>query len=190
MFSFEMTPEQREMKDLARKFAADEIIPVAPKYDEEERFPADLCRKAWELGLMNLEVPKEYGGAGLGVLDTILILEELNYGCAGVTNALAANGLATVPLLLAGNDEQKRTYLGQLVSEVTFAAFCTTEPGAGSDVAGMSTTYRKVGDEYVLNGVKHFISNGTVASWYTVFATADKALRHKGVSCFVIPADT
>ncbi len=189
MFSFEMTPEQRELKELARRFAADEVIPVARQFDEEEEFPADVCRKAWELGLMNLEVPKEFGGAGLGVLDTILILEELNYGCAGVTNALAANGLAAVPLLIAGTDEQKKEYLGQLAREVSFAAFCTTEPGAGSDVAGLSTTYRKVGDEYVLNGVKHFISNGTVASWYAAFATKDKSLKHQGISCFVFPAD-
>ena len=189
MFSFELTPEQRELKDLAKKFAAEEIIPVAPKCDEEERFPEDVCRKAWELGLMNLEVPKAHGGAGLGVLDAIFILEELNYGCAGITNALAANGLAAVPLLVAGNDEQKKRYLGQLASEFSFAAFCTTEPGAGSDVSGMSTTYRKVGDEYVLNGVKHFISNGTMASWYTAFATKDKALKHKGISCFVFPGD-
>ncbi len=189
MFSFEMSAEQRELKDLAKKFAAEEMIPVAPKFDEEEKFPEDVCRKAWELGLMNLEVPKEFGGAGLGVLDAILILEELNYGCAGITNALAANGLASVPLLVAGNDEQKKQYLGQLANEFSFAAFCTTEPGAGSDVAGMSTTYRRVGDEYVLNGVKHFISNGSVASWYAVFATQDKALHHKGISCFVFPGN-
>ncbi len=189
MFSFEMSAEQRELKDLAKKFAAEEIIPVAPKFDEEEKFPEAVCRKAWELGLMNLEVSKDLGGPGLGVLDTILILEELNYGCAGITNALAANGLAAVPLLVAGDDEQKKQYLGRLANEFSFAAFCTTEPGAGSDVAGMSTTYRRVGDEYVLNGVKHFISNGSVASWYVVFATQDKALRHKGISCFVFPSD-
>ena len=189
MFSFDLTAEQQELKDLARKFATDEIIPIAAKCDDEERFPEDVCRKAWELGLMNLEVPKEHGGAGLGVLDAILILEELNYGCAGITNALAANGLAATPLLLAGNDEQKEKYLGQLANEFSFAAFCTTEPGAGSDVAGMSTTYRKVGDEYVLNGVKHFISNGTMAHWYAAFATADKNMKHKGISCFVFPGD-
>jgi acyl-CoA dehydrogenase len=189
MFSFEMSPEQRELKELARKFAAEEIIPLAAPCDREEKFPAAVCRKAWDLGLMNLEVPKEFGGAGLGVLDTILILEELNYGCAGITNALAANGLAATPLLLAGSDEQRRRYLGELVRECSFAAFCATEPGAGSDVASLSTSYRRVGDEYVLNGVKHFISNGTVASWHVAFATKDKTLRHKGISCFVFPAD-
>ncbi|HVM95925.1 MAG TPA: acyl-CoA dehydrogenase family protein, partial [Candidatus Acidoferrales bacterium] len=190
MFSFEMSAEQQEVKDLAKKFAAEEIIPIASKCDETETFPADVCRKAWELGLMNLEVPKEYGGPGLGVLDSILILEELNYGCAGITNALAANGLAAVPLLKAGNDEQKKKYLGMLAGEFSFAAFCTTEPGAGSDVAGLSTTYRRVGDDYVINGTKHFISNGSMAHWYTVFATKDKNLRHQGISCFVMPADT
>ncbi|HUI27418.1 MAG TPA: acyl-CoA dehydrogenase family protein [Candidatus Kryptonia bacterium] len=189
MFGFDLTPEQQELKELARQFARDEIIPVAAKHDETETFPDAVCRKAWELGLMNLEVPKEYGGAGLGVLDTILILEELNYGCAGITNALAANGLAATPLLIAGTDEQKKEYLGRLTRDFGYAAFCTTEPGAGSDVAGLSTTYRRVGDEYVLNGVKHFISNGTVANWYVVFATKDKQLRHGGVSCFVFSGD-
>ncbi len=189
MFSFEMTPEQKEMKDLARQFAAAEIIPVAAQCDEEERFPEDVCRKAWELGLMNLEIPTKFGGAGLGVLDTILILEELNYGCAGITNALAANGLAAVPLVVAGTEEQRQRYLGQLTHEFSFAAFCTAEPAAGSDVAGISTTYRKVGHEYVLNGVKHFISNGTIAHWYVVFATKDTALKDTGIACFVFPAD-
>lgn len=189
MFSFEMSPEQRELKELARKFAAEEIIPLAAAFDREEKFPDALCRKAWDLGLMNLEVPKEFGGTGLGVLDTILILEELNYGCAGVTNALAANGLAAMPLLLAGNGEQRKEFLGRLVTECAFAAFCLTEPGAGSDVASLAASYRQIGDDYVLNGVKHFISNGTVASWYVVFATKDKSLRHQGISCFVLPAD-
>jgi len=189
MFSFEISPEQQQLKDLAKKFAAEEIIPVAAQHDRQELFPDVVCRKAWDLGLMNLEVPKEFGGPGLGVLDTILILEELNYGCAGITNALAANGLAATPLLLAGTDAQQRRYLGKLANEFTFAAFCATEPGAGSDVAGLSSTYRQVGDEFVLNGVKHFISNGTVASWYVVFATRDKNLRHKGISAFVLPAD-
>ncbi len=190
MFSFEMTPEQRELRELAKKFAAEEIIPIAARYDETETFPRDICRKAWELGLMNLTVPKEFGGLGLGVLDTILILEELNYGCAGIANALAANSLAAVPLLVAGNDAQKQRYLGQLTHELAFAAFCTTEPGAGYDVAGMSTMYRRVGDEYVLNGVKDFISNGTMANWYAAFATKDRSLGHQGISCFVVPGDT
>ncbi|MFN8627623.1 MAG: acyl-CoA dehydrogenase family protein [Candidatus Binatia bacterium] len=189
MFSFEISPEQQELKDLARKFAAEEIVPVAAKHDRQELFPEAICRKAWDVGLMNLQVPKQFGGVGLGVLDSILILEELNYGCAGITNALAANSLATTPLRLAGTEAQQRQYLGQLANEFAFAAFCATEPGAGSDVASLSSSYRQIGDTFVLNGVKHFISNGTVARWYVVFATRDKGLRHKGISCFVFPAD-
>ena len=111
---------------------------------------------------MNFAVPEELGGPGLGALDTCLVLEELNYGCAGITNSVAANGLATHPLLIAGSEEQRKRYLRQLVNECSLAAYCITEPGAGSDVAGMSTTYRRVGDELVLNGTKHFISN---AAW-------------------------
>jgi acyl-CoA dehydrogenase len=189
MLSFELNPEQTQLKETARRFALEEIIPVAARYDESEEFPEPIARRAWELGLMNLEVPRELGGLGLGVLDTCLLLEELNYGCAGITNAIAANGLAATPVIVAGDDEQKRRYLGQLTSEFSFAAFCITEPGAGSDVAGLSTTYRRVGDSFVLNGTKHFISNGTVAHWYVVFATADRKARHSGISAFVFPAD-
>src|SRR5262245_42942648 len=186
---FELTPEQKQLKDTARRFAAEEIIPVAAKYDEGQTFAEDIVRKAWELGLMNFAVPEELGGPGLDALDTCLVLEELNYGCAGITNSVAANGLATHPLLIAGTEEQRRRYLGQLVTECSLAAYCITEPGAGSDVAGLSTTYRRVGDEFVLNGTKHFISNGSVAQWYITFATQDRKMRHAGISAFVFPSD-
>lgn len=189
MIGFDLTPEQEQLRETARRFAETEMIPVAGQYDDEQRFPEDVARKAWELGLMNFEVPREYDGLGLGVLDSCVILEQLNWGCAGMTNVVAANGLATHPLLIAGDEAQRRKYLGQLTSECSFAAFCITEPGAGSDVAGLSTTYRRVGDTFVLNGTKHFISNGSVASWYVAFATADKKARHAGISAFVFPAD-
>ncbi|MGH7864467.1 MAG: acyl-CoA dehydrogenase family protein [Candidatus Binataceae bacterium] len=189
MLGFDLSQEQLELKGLAHKFAAQEIIPRAREYDQKETFPRDVCEKAFAAGLMNFGVPKELGGPGLGVLDTSLIIEEINYGCAGISNAVGANDLATLPLLIAGNAEQKRQYLGALVKQLTFCAFAITEPGAGSDVAAMSTTYRRDGDEFVLNGVKHFISNGSVAHWYVTFATSDKRLKHKGISCFVFPSD-
>jgi acyl-CoA dehydrogenase len=190
MFGFEMSDEQRELKILARKFAENEIIPRAKEYDEKETFPRDVAQKAFDAGLMNFGVPKELEGPGLDILDTCFIVEELNYGCAGITNSIAANDLATLPLLIAGNQEQKNTYLGALMKQLSFCAFAITEPGAGSDVAGMTTNYRREGDEYVINGMKHFISNGSVADWYVTFATSDKRLRHKGISCFVFPAKT
>ncbi len=190
MLGFELTEEQRELKALARRFAEQEIIPRAREYDEKETFPRDVCEKAFSAGLMNLAVPGELGGPGLGVLDTALIVEELNYGCAGISNAVVANGLATLPLLIAGSAEQKTAYLGALTKALAFCAFAITEPGAGSDVAAISTTYRREGGEFVLNGTKHFISNGSVADWYVTFATVDPRLRHRGISCFVLPADT
>ncbi len=189
MLGFDLTDEQRALKSLAHKFAEQEIIPRAKEYDEAEKFPRDVCEKAFAAGLMNFGVPREYGGPGMGVLDTSLIVEELNYGCAGISNAVGANDLATLPLLIAGSDEQKRNYLGALMKQLTFCAFAITEPGAGSDVAAMSTSYRRDGDAFVLNGTKHFISNGSVADWYVTFATSDKKLKHRGISCFVFPAD-
>jgi len=189
MLAFDLTDEQRELKQLARKFAEQEIIPRAREYDQKEIFPLEVCEKAWSAGLMNFGVPKELGGPGLGILDTCLIIEELNYGCSGISNAVGANDLATLPLLIAGNDEQQRTYLGALIKKLTFCAFAITEPGAGSDVAAMATTYRREGDEFVLDGTKHFISNGSMAQWYVAFATQDKRLKHKGISCFVFPSN-
>jgi len=190
VLSFDLTPEQQQLKKTARDFAVQEIIPVAGRYDEAEEFPYDVMKKAWEVGLLNPEVEPEHGGLGLGILDCILVLEEINYGCAGMATIMAANDLASTPIIVAGSPEQKKRYLGQLTSECSFAAYGLSEPGAGSDAASISTTNRKVGDEYVLNGVKHFITNGTVASWIVVFATMDKAMRHSGISCFVMPADT
>ncbi len=190
MFGFDLTEEQQELKSLARKFSEQEIIPRARECDEKEIFPRDVAQKAFDAGLINFGVPKDLGGPGLDILETCLISEELNYGCAGITNSIAANDLATLPLLIAGNDEQKKTYLGGLMKKLSFCAFAITEPGAGSDVAGMSTSYRREGDEYVINGTKHFISNGSVADWYVTFATSDKRLKHKGISCFVFPATT
>lgn len=188
MFGFDLTDEQRELKALARKFSEQEIIPRARDYDEKEIFPRDICAKAFSAGLMNFGVPRELGGPGLGILDTCLIQEELNYGCSGISNSISANDLGTLPVLLAGSDTHKRTYLGALVEKLTFCAFAITEPGAGSDVAAMSTTYRRDGDSFVINGTKHFISNGSMADWIVTFATVDKRLKHRGISCFVFPS--
>src|SRR5258708_14644363 len=113
MLGFELSEEQRELKDLARKFTAQEIIPRAREYDEKEIFPEDVCEKAFAAGLMNFGVPKELGGPGLGVLDTSLIVEELNYGFAGISHAVGANDLPTLPVLIAGSDHPNKPYLGQ-----------------------------------------------------------------------------
>lgn len=190
MLGFTLTPEQEALKKTARDFAVNEIIPVAAEFDEREEFPHDLMRKAWEVGLLNFEIPESYGGLGLGVLDTILCLEEINYGCAGVGTICSVNDLASTPLLLAGSEEQKKEYFGRLMSEPCYAAYALTEPGAGSDAASISTSYVDDGDSWILNGSKVFISSASVSNWMTVFATKDKSLGHKGMSCFVVDTDT
>jgi acyl-CoA dehydrogenase len=189
MIGFDLSDEQRDLKALARKFSEQEIIPRAREYDEKETFPRDICEKAFAAGLINFAVPREYGGAGLGILDACLIAEELNYGCSGISNSIAANDLAALPIVIAGSEAQQRHYLGMLTEKLSFSAFALTEPGAGSDAAGLSTTYRRDGDAFVLNGTKHFISNGTMADWIVTFATSDKRLKHRGISCFVFPAN-
>ena len=187
---FSVTEEQRQLVETARKFTRERIIPVAQKLDEHGTFPLDICKEGWELGLMNVEIPSEYGGLGLSCLDHVLMMEEINYGCAGIGTTLAGNNLACMPLVLAGSEEQKRHYFGILTEDPVFAAYCCSEPDAGSDVAGMRTAVRKVGDEYVMTGQKRWITNGGYASWYTVFARlGDPKDRHKGITCFVLPRD-
>ena len=139
---------------------------------------------------MNAEVPEEYGGLGLGCLDHCLLQEEIAFGCTGFNTSLAGNMLGAMPIIIAGTDEQKKKYLTRLIEEPIFAAYCCSEPGAGSDVAGMSTHVEKKGSDYVINGQKRWITNGGVASFYTVLATFDKSKKHKGIACFVVDRDT
>jgi acyl-CoA dehydrogenase len=190
MIDFSLTEEQQQLQDLARKFAKEEIIPKAAHHDESGEYPKEIAKKAWELGLMNTHIPQEYGGLGLGVLEGCIITEELAYGCTGIATAMEANTLAAAPIIVAGNDEQKKEFLGLLASEPTFAAYCVTEPGAGSDVSGIRTVAKKDGDDYVINGSKMWITNAGVASWYFVLAYTDPAAKHKGMSGFVVPANT
>jgi acyl-CoA dehydrogenase len=190
MLNFTLSDDQLQLQELARKFAKEEIIPKAPHHDETGEYPRDIAKKAWEIGLMNTHIPQEYGGLGLGVLEGCIITEELAYGCTGISTAMEANTLAAAPVIVAGNDAQKKEFLGKLSSSPIFAAYCVTEPGAGSDVSGIRTQAKKVGTEYVLNGSKMWITNGSVADWYFVLAYTDPSLKHKGMSGFVVPAQT
>src|ERR671910_1317318 len=174
---------------MAHDFAAKEIRPVAWEYDKEGDWPADIIRKAHEVGLMNTHVPERFGGPGLGYLDGCIIEEELSWGCSGITTSLGANGLALAPLMLGGSEDLKKAVLGHITSEMVLASFCLTEPDAGSDVSGMRTTAVKRGDTYVINGSKCFITNGGYADWYTVYAKTDRDAGHRGISCFLVPRD-
>jgi acyl-CoA dehydrogenase len=190
MIDFSLTEDQKQLQDLARKFAKEEIIPKAAHYDETGEYPHEIVKKAWELGLLNTHVPAEYDGLGLGTLDGCIITEELAYGCSGISTAMEANSLAAAPVIIAGNHEQKDQFLGMLTREGKLAAYCVTEPGAGSDVSSIRTTAKKDGTDYVINGSKMWITNGSVASWYFVLAYTDPAAKHKGMSGFIVPRDT
>ena len=187
MPDFSLTPEQESLRDLARKFARTEMAPHAAECDRAPRFPEEIYRKAYDLGLMNLNVPTEFGGSGLSLFDQCLIVEELATACGGMTTSIIANCLALEPLLLDGTPEQKNRILQPFCSNYQLASFALTEPSGGSDPGTMRTLARKEGDHYVLTGDKCFISNAPNASLYTVFATIDPSLRHKGVTAFVVP---
>ena len=192
-FNFELNETQKEFQDLARKFTAEEIIPVAAELDRTGAYPWDLVKKAWSLGLLNSHIPADIGGMELSVFDGCLIAEELAYGCSGVKTALEASGLGQAPVILGGNKEQQKKYLGRLLEEPLVAAYCVTEPGAGSDVAGIKTRAEKKGDEYVLNGQKMWITNGGVANWYFVLARTNpdpKAPASKAFTGFIVDANS
>jgi acyl-CoA dehydrogenase len=181
-----LTDEQKDLRELAHNFAEKEIRPVAWEYDKEGTWPEDVLRKAWELGLMNTHLEAEYGGPGLDYLTGCLIEEEMGWGCSGIGTSLTCNGLATAPIALGGSEEVKQKYLGMLTDDFKLASFCLTEPDAGSDVSGMRTSAVKMGDKYVINGSKCFITNGGYADYYTVYAKTDKDAGHKGISAFVV----
>ncbi len=190
MIGFDLTDEQEQLVQTARDFTKKEITPVAGELDEHGTFPQAICEKAHATGLFNCEIPEAFGGLGLSCLSHCLVMEELSYGCMGVNTTIAGNSLASMPLVIAGSDDQKKEYFGRLLAKPIFAAYACSEPDAGSDVAGMKSRYRKVGDDYVLTGQKRWITNGGVADFYVAFARIEGTERHKGISCFVIDRNT
>ncbi|MBJ7522026.1 MAG: acyl-CoA dehydrogenase family protein [Solirubrobacteraceae bacterium] len=189
MVDFTLTDDQIALRELAHDFAEKEIRPVAWELDKDGGWPQDIINKAHEIGLMNTHAPERFGGPGLGYLDGCIIEEELAWGCSGVTTSLGANGLASAPVALGASDEVQDEFFGELMAEPKLASFCLTEPGAGSDVSSMRTRAEKKGDKYVLNGQKCFITNGTYADWYTVYAKTDPDAGHRGMSAFIVRRD-
>lgn len=186
---FELSEEQKALQDLARKFTKEEIIPVAAQYDKSGEYPWPIVKKAWEVGLMNGHIPEHCGGLNMGVFEGCMVAEELAYGCTGIMTAMEASGLGQTPVIIAGNKEQQKKYLGRLIDEPIVAAYCVTEPGAGSDVAGIKTRAEKKGDEWILNGQKMWITNGGVANWYFVLARTNpdpKCPASKAFTGFIV----
>ena len=185
-----LTDEQKMIQELARKIAVEKVKPAAAKYDISEEYPWDVIKVIAESDLFGLFIPEEYGGMGTSVLNLCIATEELSRACGGIAVCYAASALGTFPIVLYGNDEQKKKYLPDLAKGKKVAAFAITEPEAGSDASAIKTTAKKVGDHYILNGLKHFITNGKDAEVYTVIAMTDKTKGARGASAFIVEKGT
>lgn len=185
-----LSDEQKMIKELAHKIAEEKIRPVAAQYDQSEEYPWEIIKVIAGSDLFGLFIPEEYGGLGINVLNLCLATEELSRACGGIAVCYAASALGTFPIVLFGNDEQKKKYLPDLAKGKTIAAFAITEPEAGSDASAIKTTAKKEGNHYVLNGLKHFITNGGDAQVYVVIAMTDKTKGARGASAFIVDKDT
>jgi len=188
MIGFDLTAEQEALQEKANRFSKENIIPVAAKHDRDGTFPLDIMKKAHGEGFLTPLIPREYGGGGLGVLDTCLISEELAAGDMGIFVSIFVSTLALYPIIIFGNQEQKKKFLRPFCSHFTLASYCLSEYHAGSDPASMETTATLNGDHYVLNGTKMWITNGGYADFYLVFANTDRQKKHKGIISLIVPA--
>lgn len=190
MIDYLLTEEQKMIRDLARQIADEKIKPVAAEYDRSEKFPWDIMKVLAQSDLFGVYIDEKYGGMGGSVFELCLATEELSRACAGIALGYSASALGAYPIILHGSEEQKMKYLPPIAKGEKLAAFGLTEPAAGSDASGLQTTAEKKGDHYVLNGVKHFITNGGDAEIYTIIAMTDKSKGARGASLFVVEKGT
>ena len=189
MVDFRLSEQQGMIRDMAREFCDEEVIPNAEEWDKSGTYPLDAISKAHELGLLNVTIPEKYGGAGMSTVDEMIICEELSRGDPGFGTASYHTMLASLPILTGGTEEQKSEYLGRVASG-KLAAYCVTEPDAGSDVQSLKTEAVRDGDEYVINGSKAWISGAGYADWFFVLAYTDKEAGYGGLSGFIVDADS
>ena len=187
---YNLTDEQKELVSVARRIAEENMKPVRRQYDREGTYPWDIVKVLAEAGLFGVYIPKEYGGRGMGVFELVLVVEELSRVDAGIALCLAGTALGAYPILLGGNEEQKKKYLTPLATGEKVAAFALTEHEAGSDPIAMTTSAVKDGDSYVVNGAKCFITNGGDAEIYTLMAMTNKQKGARGISAFVVEKGT
>jgi len=185
-----LTEEQKEIVELTRKIAQERVLPIRAELDEKEEFPWEIINILADAGLFGIYIPERYGGLGFGNFENCLAIEELSKFCIGVSVSFAASGLGAYPILLYGNEEQKKRYLPPIASGKKLAAFAITESAAGSDAAAIRTTAKLDGNEYLINGVKQWITNGGEAEIYSVIAKTDKSKGARGASAFIIEKDT
>ena len=188
---FALTEEQQAIREMARKFADEEIAPVARENDIHERFPGDIIQKLGELGLLGGPLPPEYGGAGLDYISYALIIEEIGRACSSVRTTMSAHiSLVALTINRWGTEEQKERYLPRLCRGEILGCFGLTEPNSGSDAASLQTSAVQDGDHWVLNGSKMWISNGGVAGVAIIFAQTDKSKGYKGLAAFLVDTNT
>ncbi len=184
---FELSQEHRVLRDGVREFVQKEIAPLAVRIDEEHRIPDELVRKMSDMGFLGSYLPEEYGGAGLDILSYAIVVEEVSRACGSSGVLISAHtSLACDPIYRFGTDEQKRKWLPPLAAGEKIGSFLLTEPEAGSDVAGMSTSYKREGGHFLVNGGKIFITNGGYRGTGILFATGDRSKKHKGISAFIV----
>ncbi len=187
----ELSEEQVLLRDSVRRFAEEVVKPRAKEIDESGEFPRGFFDQAGEMGLAGVAIPEAYGGSGMDTISYCVVIEEISRVCATSGVILSVNNsLVCDPLLKFGSEEQKREFLVPLAAGKKLGCFALTEPGAGSDPAGLLSTARRDGEDYVLNGNKLFITNGTHADVALVFASTDLEKKHRGITCFIVPTDT
>jgi acyl-CoA dehydrogenase len=189
MIDFSLSEELVDIQARARKFAQEQILPIAAEYDRKAEVPPGIAEKARAAGMLNVTIPKEYGGMSYGALQSAIIAEELGAACAGISITILVNGLALTPLLIAGSEEQKEKFLRPVAEGAKLAAFCLTERKAGSDAGALKTTALPDGDDFVINGQKCFITSGGMAEVMIVFALTDPDRGPRGASAIVVPGD-
>lgn len=185
-----LNEQQIMIRDLCRKIAKEKIAPIAAELDKSEEFPWQIMKILAQSDLFGVYISPEYGGLGGGVLELCIATEELSKACGGISVCYAASALGTYPIILFGNEEQKKKYLPDLASGKRLAAFGITEPAAGSDASAIQTTAKKKGKHYILNGTKHFITNGGEAQVYVVIAMTDRNKGARGASAFILEKGT
>jgi acyl-CoA dehydrogenase len=186
MLNFELTPEQIDLQKKARDFALKEILPLAWYYDNHDETPLEVIRKAYDAGLINGDIPKEYGGQGLGLVDNVILTEEFAAACPGLATSLFDNSLGMEPLRLSKNEDLKKKYFSRILNDFKLICFATSEPTMGSDVSGIRCLAERDGDDYVLNGTKYWVTNGGLADYFSIFATTDPKRQHEGICGFLV----
>jgi acyl-CoA dehydrogenase len=189
MLGFQLSPELLEIQKKAREFALKEILPAAWACDSREETPLPVLRKAWEAGIMNGDIPKEYGGRGYGLLENVILTEELAAACAGLATSIFDNSLGMEPLRLSANSALKQKYFPAIAADFKLICFATSEPTMGSDVSAIRCLARRDGGGYVLDGTKYWVTNGGIADYMSIFATVDPEKKHEGICAFLVEKD-